>query len=303
MGLLKIAPTIGALSGLGGTEQGPSAGTVTPQECCSVRRKIFLLSRNCGNWQLLPEQGFLSTKPSWCPQSGGFGATFLGQHRSLTSFPTPGTPNPAGWGCSRGVVTVAPLGEGTTPALSSLSVWFYTPTPPNGLCFVSLGSNKTRRQKNLTYQPPSGAPLPGTLRFVVPTPQNNRPWQRLQNSPCLTHRPCPPHSMAPGSPNPPESAVPITPLSDQFPQLLPSPGWCRHQALHSGGAWMEASPKSRREKAGEEPGSPSLGNNMAMITEESSQGTLQARAAPVLQLLDSQEGGVGRTERISLRIS
>lgn len=42
---------------------------------------------------------------------------------------------------------------------------------------------------------------------------------------------------------------------------------------------------------------------MAMITEESSQGTLQARAAPVLQLLGSQEGGVGRTERISLRIS
>lgn len=151
MGLLKIAPTIGALSGLGGTEQGPSAGTVTPQECCSVRRKIFLLSRNCGNWQLLPEQGFLSTKPSWCPQSGGFGATFLGQHRSLTSFPTPGTPNPAGWGCSRGVVTVAPLREGHNPSpVISLGMVLHThPSQRPLFCFPWFKQDKKTKKPHL----------------------------------------------------------------------------------------------------------------------------------------------------------
>lgn len=53
--LLRIVPargarppdgaTMGALSGLSGTERGPSAGSVTPQEFSHVRGKICLLSR------------------------------------------------------------------------------------------------------------------------------------------------------------------------------------------------------------------------------------------------------------------
>jgi len=52
---LRIAPaggahppdgaTMGALSGLGGSERGPSAGSVTPQEFSHVRGKICLLSQ------------------------------------------------------------------------------------------------------------------------------------------------------------------------------------------------------------------------------------------------------------------
>lgn len=140
------------------------------------------------------------------------------------------------------------------------------------------GSNPTK-QSALTTSPKQPLPHSPTL----PTPFNG--------------------TRVPKSPRGLGVLVPITPLSDQLPQLLPSPGWCRHQTLHSAGAWMVVSPKARCEKAGKEAGSPSLGNSMAMITEESSQGPLQARAAPVLQLLCSQEGGVGRTERISLRIS
>lgn len=116
-GLLKIAPTMGALSGLGGTEQGPSAGTVTPQEFRGVRGKIFLLSRTAvgiagtlgtAGRAGLPQHQPLMVSPErrvWCHATPV--PSFLGQEWSPSPFPTTGIPNSAGRGRSSGAVMVA----------------------------------------------------------------------------------------------------------------------------------------------------------------------------------------------------
>lgn len=149
----------------------------------------------------------------------------------------------------------AQLGQtGTTPAPSSLSGRFHTPTPPNGLCFVSLRSNKMRRQKNPPTNPP---PLPGALRFVVPTPQNNRPWQQLQNSPCPAHLPTLPTpfdgTTVPKSPR-------VSPVPTAPPQLLPRLGEESDTTK-----WWSLDGGISKEKAGKDPGRPFLRENTAMI--------------------------------------
>lgn len=177
--------------------------------------------------------------------------------------------------------------EGTTPAPASLSGRFYTSTPPNGLCFVFLGSNKTRRQKKKkttpTYQPrarhlclalcglwfqPHKTIGPGNVSKTAPAP--------------LTCPPC--HGTT--VPKPPKvlgGLVPIAPLSDQSLQLLP-----RHcTVVWLGWRHLQRTGEKKEKKAQE---GPSLGGSMAMITPAEQPG---ARAA---SLLCSQEGGVGGTD-------
>lgn len=184
---------------------------------------------------------------------------------------------------------MAPHGEGTTPAPSSLSGRFYTPAPPNGLCFVSLGSNKTRRQKKPHLPTPSEAPLPGALRFVVPTPQNNRSWNRLQNSPCpLTCPPCPSTSTAPWSPNSPECWEGLSPsLPGQTsshgspPALAQAGAGVRHcKAVELG--WRHLH-RTDVEKQGRTQETSSLESNMVTVTgKRAARGPIQARAASLL---------------------
>lgn len=222
------------------------------------------VSGNCGNWEPLPERGFLSTRPWWCPQG-------LVPHHPCASLGQEGPPPPSQ---PRGHQTLrvgpfqwhgdggtARLGQtGTTPDLLSLSGRFYTPTPPNGLCFVSFGSNKTRRQKNPTYQPPvrhlclalcglwfqpHKATSPGNGSKTAPAPSPARP----AHPPAWHHGPQIPQSV--GSAGPHRSLVRAAPtaLAQLLPRLVQASDTVKWWSLDG------ASPKKSCEKAGEDAGS------------------------------------------------
>lgn len=204
-----------------------------------------------------------------------------------SSFPATGTPGCPGWGRSRGTARVALLAgadrEGTTPALPSLSGRFHTPTPPNGLCFVSLGSNKTRRQKNPTYQPPARHLCLALCGLWFQPHKTTSPGNGSKTAPAPSPASLPTPWMAPRS-QIPQSAGTEGPHGSLVRAAPTAPAQAAAGIRHcTGGAWMEhlqGTAVKKQERTQEAPSSFLREQHGHDCRQESSQGLSRPELLP-----------------------
>lgn len=266
-GAAENRATMGALSGLGGTEQGPSAGTVTPQEFCGVRGKIFLLGRvsagivGTGNRCLsgapsapssdgVPRvKGLVPRHPcAILPWSGQ--VPDLLPHHGDTKLCRVG---PFQWhgagGTARlGQAGTAQGGHNPSPAVSLGTVLHIHPSQRPLFCFSWFKQDKKTEKPQLPTPPRGTFAWRSAVCGSNPTKQSGlatAPKQPLPHSPATLPTPW----MAPRSPKPPECWECWSP---SLPRQTSSHNSCSDTAK-----WWSldgASPKKRCEKAGKDPG-------------------------------------------------